>query len=77
MKGYNHETAPYNFYDQNNEIGLEGGNIITNVAGGKDPGYGIYTIYQNNLKIANNNITSTMGGLCRYCRSLWNISDKH
>ncbi len=63
VKGYNHETAPYNYYDQNNEIGIDGGNIITNVAGQTDPGYGIYTIYQNNLTVANNNITSTMGGL--------------
>lgn len=63
LKGYNHPTAPYNFYDQNNEIGLDGGNIITNVAGQTDPGYGIYTMYQNNLIVANNNITSTMAGL--------------
>ncbi len=65
LKGYNHTSAPYAYYDQNNEIGADGGNIITNVAGQTDPGYGIYTIYQNNLKVANNNITSTMGGLAQ------------
>jgi hypothetical protein len=63
LKGYNHPSAPYNFYDQNNEIGKDGGNIITNVAGQTEAGYGIYTMYQNNLIVANNNITSTMGGL--------------
>jgi len=59
--GYNHSAEPYDFYDQNNEIGKEGGNTINNVAGVTDPGYGIYTIYQNNLEVANNIITSTMG----------------
>jgi hypothetical protein len=63
LYGYNHTMAPYMYYDQNNEIGKDGGNTITNVAGQTDPGYGIYTIYQNNLTVANNNITSTMGGL--------------
>ena len=43
VKGYNHTSAPYNYYDQNNEIGKDGGNIITNVGGQTDPGYGIYT----------------------------------
>jgi trimeric autotransporter adhesin len=54
---------PYYNFDQNNEIGKDGTNTITNVAGqATTAGYGIYTIYQNNLKVANNNVTSNMGG---------------
>jgi trimeric autotransporter adhesin len=60
--GFNDPTAPYQYFDQNNEIGKDGANFITNVAGGTSAGYGIYTIYQNNLKVANNRVTSTMGG---------------
>ncbi len=62
LSGYNDVIAPYAFYDQNNEIGKDGANIITNVGGGSAIAYGIYTIYQNNLKVANNNISSTMAG---------------
>ena len=62
MKGFADATYPYVYYDQNNEIGKDGANIITNVGGGTGTGYGIYTIYQNALKVANNNITSTMAG---------------
>lgn len=60
--GYNDANAPYAYFDQNNEIGKDGANIITNVGGLAANGYGIYTIYQNNLKVANNNVTSTMAG---------------
>jgi trimeric autotransporter adhesin len=64
LSGFNNTTSPYEvLFDQNNEIGIEGANIITDVAGGTTAaGYGIYTIYQNNLKVANNRVTSTMGG---------------
>ncbi len=62
VTGFNDPTVPYQYFDQNNEIGRDGGNIITNVAGGSSAGYGIYTIYQNNLNVANNRITSTMAG---------------
>ncbi len=54
-------TAPYLLYDQNNEIGVGGANIITNYGGGSATAYGVYSIYQNNLKIANNTITSGTG----------------
>lgn len=61
--GFADPNAPYIYYDQNNEIGKDGANTITNVAGAAaTAGYGIYTQYQNNLKVANNLITSTMGG---------------
>jgi len=66
LTGYADPVSPYTFYDQNNEIGKDGGNIITNVAGQTATpavaGYGIYGKAQNNIKVANNTITSTMGG---------------
>lgn len=62
LLGYNHTSAPYAFYDQNNEIGKDGANFITNVGGGVVEAYGIYTKYQNNLKVANNTVTSTTAG---------------
>jgi len=62
LKGYADAIYPYTYYDQNNEIGKDGANIITNVGGGTGNGYGIYTSYQNALKVANNNLTSTMAG---------------
>jgi hypothetical protein len=63
LSGYADLNAPYAFYDQNNEIGKDGANIITNVAGQATiAGYGIYAKAQNNLKVANNVITSAMGG---------------
>ncbi len=62
ISGYNHTTAPYAFYDQNNEIGKDGGNTITNFGGSTLAMNGIYTIYQNNLKVANNSITGAVLG---------------
>lgn len=56
LNGYN-APSPFTLYDQNNEIGADGGNTISNFP----EGTGIYTKYQNNLKIANNNITETTG----------------
>jgi hypothetical protein len=67
LSGYNHTVAPYAYYDQNCEIGVDGANTITDFGGASlqfaDPEtYGIYTKYQNNLKVANNNVTSTTIG---------------
>ncbi len=62
LMGYNHTATPYAYYDQNNEIGKDGANFITNVGGGVVEAYGIYTKYQNNLKVANNTITSNTAG---------------
>jgi hypothetical protein len=42
------------FYDQNNEVGVDGGNNITNYGGGSTSSYGMNLEYQNNLKVANN-----------------------
>ena len=54
-------SSPYDFYDQNIEIGVDGGNSITDFGGGGSSCYVIYAIYQNNLKIANNTINGGTG----------------
>jgi len=60
-KGYA-ASSPYDLYDQNIEIGVGNGNGILDFGGGATAAYGIYTIYQNNIKISNNNITSAPTG---------------
>jgi trimeric autotransporter adhesin len=55
-------TGDYGLYDLHNEIGKDGGNIITNVGGGASIGFGIWVQYQNHLKVANNTVTSTTAG---------------
>jgi hypothetical protein len=52
-------TAAY--YDLNNEIGVSGGNIITNFGGSSTAANGISSIYQDNFKIANNNLSGGTG----------------
>ncbi|MBK9254103.1 MAG: hypothetical protein IPM42_01305 [Saprospiraceae bacterium] len=54
-------AAPYDLYDQNIEIGEDGGNMISNYGGGASIAYGIYTIYQNECKINNNTISGGDG----------------
>lgn len=54
-------STPFTLYDQNNEIGFSSANIITNFGGGSVAAYGIYAVYQNNLKIDNNTVN---GGNC-------------
>lgn len=58
VSGHN-AAFPYTFYDQNVEIGVDGGNVITNVGGAPIDSYGIYVRRVNNLKLANNTVTST------------------
>ncbi|MBK8923827.1 MAG: HYR domain-containing protein [Saprospirales bacterium] len=60
LRGYA-AAAPYDFYDQNIEVGDDGGNMITNFGGGASTVYVIYTIYQNNCKLNNNTITGGDG----------------
>ncbi|MCX6165370.1 MAG: right-handed parallel beta-helix repeat-containing protein [Ignavibacteriae bacterium] len=60
ISGYS-ATSPYDLYDQFNEIGVEGGNTIRNFGGGAVNTYGIYTIYQDSLKVNNNNIGGGAG----------------
>jgi trimeric autotransporter adhesin len=49
------------FYDTDNEIGVDGANTFTNFGGAATVTYAIYTIYQNNMKIANNVINGGAG----------------
>lgn len=62
INGFNDPTVPHVFFDQNNEIGKDGGNAISDFGGGTTTIYGFYSIYQNNLKVANNSFTGTITG---------------
>lgn len=66
VNGYADAVSPYLYYDQNNEIGVDGANAISNFGGGSPANNGIYAIYQNNLKVANNvvNGPSAGSGVC-------------
>jgi len=60
--------SPYSLYDQGNEIGVDGANIISGY-GGSTSNAGICVSYQNNITIANNTISSganTTGGYSFY-----------
>ncbi|WP_207494125.1 beta strand repeat-containing protein [Aridibaculum aurantiacum] len=62
VRGFAHTSSPYNFYDQNIEVGKQdSGNIISDFAGGSVTAYGIYAIQQNNLKANYNSITGGDG----------------
>ena len=54
-------SSPYDYYDQNIEIGVDGANSITDFGGGASTAYAIYAIYQNNIKIANTTINGGAG----------------
>ncbi|MFZ4522815.1 MAG: BNR-repeat neuraminidase N-terminal domain-containing protein [Bacteroidales bacterium] len=58
LNGYN-APSPYTLYDQNNEIGSDGPNFITNF-GGSYNDTGIGATYQNGISISNNSISSGM-----------------
>ncbi|MCX6162100.1 MAG: hypothetical protein NTV87_12315, partial [Ignavibacteriae bacterium] len=49
-------ALPYNLYDQNTEVGVDGGNNITNFGGSAVAVYGIIGQYQRGFKLANNTI---------------------
>ncbi|MEI6899465.1 MAG: hypothetical protein WCL00_06280 [Bacteroidota bacterium] len=59
LYGYADATAPYTYYDQNNDIGSVTGNTINNFGGGTVAEYMIYVYYQNGVNIANSNISGT------------------
>ncbi len=61
VAGYNHTTSPYDLLDQNNFIGRNGGNIVTNFGGAATQSYGIYAIYQNNLTIQKDSVNGGAG----------------
>lgn len=60
LGGFN-ASSPYTLYDQNNEVGKDGGNNISNYGGSTSTAYGIYAIYQNGIKISNNLINGGTG----------------
>ena len=64
LRGYNHTSAPYDFYDQNVVVGASGvGNTIRNFAGNTaSTSYGVYLIYQNGANVSYNVINNTGGG---------------
>lgn len=79
LMGYN-APSPYTLYDQGNEIGVSGGNTITNYGGTSTATSAINTIYQAGFKIANNNIsggsatTQTLYGILTET-ALWASAD--
>jgi len=67
LNGFN-DVSPYSYYDQDNLVGVGGGNLLSDFGGGATAIYGIYTVYQNNLQVVNNNISGTIGGTTTaYC----------
>jgi len=64
--GFADATIPYTYYDQNNEIGVSGGNNLSDFGGGTVAIYGIYAIYQNGLAIINNNFTGALIGAAAF-----------
>jgi len=54
-------ASPYTLYDQNNEVGVSGGNTVTNFGGGSVAVYGISVGYQNAVKVNNNTVNGGAG----------------
>lgn len=72
LNGFN-AASPYTLYDQNNDVGIGGGNTINVFGGGASTAYGIYAIYQNNLEIENNNVTGGSHGTLLHTTTLYGI----
>ncbi len=65
LRGFNHTSAPYDFYDQNFVIGgaSGAGNTLQNFAGNTaSTSYGVYLIYHNNPVISYNTINNAGSG---------------
>jgi len=75
LRGYNHTSSPYSFYDQNNIVGQYGaGNIIQNYAGGSaNTAYGVYLIYQTSPSVSYNTIANAAGGGTNASSTLYGI----
>ncbi|MCX6305638.1 MAG: T9SS type A sorting domain-containing protein [Bacteroidetes bacterium] len=59
---YGHNSAaPNTLYGQNNRIGYNQGNTITNFGGTEWQAFAVYTICQNNIVVAHNNINGGDG----------------
>ncbi|MBI5646772.1 MAG: right-handed parallel beta-helix repeat-containing protein [Ignavibacteriae bacterium] len=62
VRGYAHGTTPYHLFDHFIEIGKDGGNTLSNYGFASfNACYGIYTIYQDSMHVANNSITNGAG----------------
>ncbi|HJY62859.1 MAG TPA: hypothetical protein VJ455_01780, partial [Ignavibacteria bacterium] len=72
LSGYN-AGSPFTFYDQNNETGTDASNTINNFGGGSVTANGIVAIYQNGLKIANNNLNGGSHGTMNHTGGLHGI----
>ncbi|MBX2992649.1 MAG: hypothetical protein KF749_15960, partial [Bacteroidetes bacterium] len=63
LRGFAHTTAPYEFFDNGNEVGApSNGNSISDFAGGTTIAYAVYGIYQDSVSVRNNTITGGSGG---------------
>ncbi len=56
LNGYN-ASSPYTLYDQGNQIGVDGPNIVTNFGGGYNT-VGFGGSYQNAISVSNNSVSS-------------------
>ncbi|MDH7515645.1 MAG: right-handed parallel beta-helix repeat-containing protein [Bacteroidota bacterium] len=56
---YIYGNSTTSWYGTGNTVGVGGGNTITNF--GTGGGYGIYTVYQANMTVTQNNLTSVAG----------------
>lgn len=61
LRGFNDPASPYQYYDQNNDIGSVSGNTIPTLGGANALAYGIRGYCQNNLKVANTTIQGGTG----------------
>ena len=64
LRGYNHTSSPYDFYDQNFVVGAPGqGNTIQNYGGNAAAAtYGVYLIYHTSPTVSYNTINNAAGG---------------
>lgn len=62
IRGHNDATAPYDYYDQNFTVGMNGaGNTIANFGGNASATcYGIYVIYHDGQRIVGNSVNNTV-----------------
>lgn len=76
VRGYNHGTAPYDFYDQNFVIGgsAGNGNVIQNYAGNTaSAAYAVYLIYFSNPTVSYNTFDNVGGGGANATSTLYGI----
>lgn len=72
LNGYS-APSPYTLFDQNNDVGVAGGNTINNHGGSSATAYGVYAIYQNDLEVENNTITGGTHATFLHTSTLYGI----